>query len=195
MLTGPTRQLIFPIVIVLSLLPLFSGCKYFSKSSDDQLKEANKLAAEADALAAKVTDAYAQASKKEEDLKNEKKDKARIKKLNEEETALYEQAAKDASAAAEKYEAAAKLKVDAKYQEYLKLRAQEMRKSNAYFTAVKETPDARNDPKLKAGSKAYKDKLNEIKTRTDKLKKEVDDTKTQADKLQKENGDKFKAKS
>lgn len=194
MLTGPTRKLIFTIVIVLPLL-LFSGCKYFSKATDDQLKDANKLAAEGDALAAKVTDAYAQASKKEEDLKAEKKDKARIKKLNEEETALYEQAAKDANAAAEKYEAAAKLKVDAKYQEYLKLRAQEMRKSSAYFNAVKETPDARNDPKLKQGSKAYKDRLSEIKTRTDKLKKEVDDTKSQADKLQKENGDKFKAKS
>jgi hypothetical protein len=193
MLTGPTRKIIFSIAIALPLL--ISGCKYFSKASDDQLKEANKLAAEADTMAAKVNDAYAQASKKEDELKNEKKDKARIKKLNEEETALYDQAAKDASAAAEKYESAAKLKVDAKYQDYLKLRAQEMRKSGAYFTALKETPDARTDTKFKPGSKAYKDKLTEIKTRTDKLKKEVDDTKALADKAQKENGDKFKAKS
>lgn len=191
MLTGTTRRLI--VALAVSLLLIAPGCKYFSKAEDNQLKEANKLEGEADQLSTKVEDAYAQATKKEDEIKAEKKDRAKIKKLNEEAVALYDQAATDAKSAAEKYEQASKLKIDEKYKQYLDLRAQLMRKHGAHLAALKETPAARNDATLKG--KPARDKLAEIKTRSEKLKKEVDDLKTQADKMQKENGDKFKAKS
>lgn len=194
MLTTPTRKLFYALAISTALL-LTPGCKYFSRADDGQLKEANKIADEADALAAKVNDAQDQAAKKEDEIKAEKKDKARIKKLNEEASALYDQAAEDARQATDKYEEASKLKIDTKYQEYLKLRTQQMRKQAAYLAALKETPAARLDPKLRPGTKAYKDKMADAKSRADRLKKETDELKEQADKLQKESGDTFKAKS
>jgi hypothetical protein len=193
MLTGSARKLFYALAIAALLVT--PGCKYFSRAGDDQTKEANKLADEADALAAKVNDAQDQAAKKEDDIKAEKKDKARIKKLNEEESALYDQAIADAQQAMDKYDQASKLKIDTKYQEYLKLKTQQMRKHGAYLAALKETPAARLDPKLKPGSKDYKNKLADAKSRADRLKKETDELKEQADKMQKESGDKFKAKS
>ena len=193
MLTGPTRKLAFALMFVMILVA--PGCKYFSRENDDQLKEANEIADEADSLAAKVNDAQSQAAKKEDDIKAEKKDKARIKKLNDEAGTLYDQGSEDAGQAADKYEQASKLKVDEKYQEYLKLRAQQLRKQGAYLAALKEASPARADPKLKPGTKAYRDRIAEAKSRADRLKKETDEFKQQADKIQKENGDKFKAKS
>lgn len=193
MLTGPTRKLFYALAV--AALLLMPGCNYFSRPADDQTKEANKIADEADALAAKATDAQGQAARKDEDIKAEKKDKARIKKLNEEASALYDQAAEDAQQATDKYEQASKLKLDAKYQEYLKLRAQQMRKQAAYLAALKETSSGVIDPKLKPGTKAYKDRINEARSRADRLRKETDELKEQADKMQKENGDAFKAKS
>ena len=184
------------ILAVLLLIPALAapGCKYFaSKESTDQLKEANKLQEEADQLAAKVDDAYNRATQKEDAIKAEKKAKTR-QQLNEEETAIYDQAIADAKSAAEKYEQASKLKVDEKYKQYLDLRAQLMRKSGAHLSALKELPTARNDTS-RQGQRTLRNKQADIKTRSDKLKKEVDDLKTQADKVQKENGDKFKAKS
>ena len=192
-MTCATRKLLY--ALALAALLLSPGCKYFSRASDDQTKEANKLADEADALAAKATDAQSQGAKKEDDLKAEKKDKARIKKLNEEASTLYDQAAEDANQATDKYDQASKLKIDAKYQEYLKLRTQQMRKQAAYLAALKETPTGRLDPKLKPGTKAYKDRMNDAKARADRLKKETDELKEQADKMQNESGDSFKAKS
>src|SRR5918998_1387855 len=114
MLTTPTRKLFYALAMSTALL-LTPGCKYFSRADDGQLKEANKIADEADALAAKVTEAQDEAAKKEDEIKAEKKDKARIKKLNEEASALYDQVAEDASQATEKYDQASKLKIDAKY--------------------------------------------------------------------------------
>lgn len=190
MLNGTTRKLCSAIAI--SLLLITPGCKYFSKATTDQTADANKLQAEADQLAAKVDDAYNQATQKEDAIKAEKKDKAR-KQLNDEESALYDQAIANAKAAADKYDQASKMKIDEKYKQYLDLRAQLMRKEGAHLAALKEMPSARNDTSLKG--KAAKDKQTDIKTRSDKLKKEVDDLKAQADKMQKENGDKFKAKS
>ena len=192
-MTCATRKLFY--ALALAALLLAPGCSYFNRPSDDQTKEANKLADEADALAAKATEAQDQAAKKEGDIKAEKKDKARIKKLNDEASALYDQATEDASQATEKYDQASKLKIDAKYQEYLKLRTQQMRKHTAYFAALKETTGGSLDPKLKPGTKAYKDRMNEAKSRADRLKKEMDELKEQADKMQKENGEAFKAKS
>ena len=192
MLTGTTRRII--IALALSTLLVAPGCKYFSRESEDQLKEANKIQGEADQLAAKVDDAYTQATKKEDDIKAEKRDRAKIKKLNEEEVVLYDQAINDAKSAAEKYDQAGKLKIDEKYKQYLDLRAQLMRKQGAHLAALKEMPTARTDTTLKSTAERNK-KLADIRTRSDKLKKEVDDLKDQADKMQKENGDKFKAKS
>lgn len=188
--TGTTRKLLF--AFALSLFLITPGCKYFSKASTDQLKEANKLQDEADQLAAKVEGAYGQATQKEDAIKAEKKDKAR-KQLNDEESAIYDQAIADAKAAAEKYDQAGKLKIDEKYKQYLDQRAELMRKEGAHLAALKELPSARNDPSLKG--KAARDKQADIKTRSEKLKKEVDESKAKADKMQKENGDKFKAKS
>lgn len=190
MLNRTTRQLFT--ALVLALLITAPGCKYFSKTSTDQTKEANKLQEEADQLATKVDGAYSQATQKEDAIKAEKKDKAR-KQLNDEESAIYDQAVADAKAAAEKYDQAAKMKIDEKYKQYLDLRAQLMRKEGAHLAALKEMPSTRNDASLKG--KTLRDKQADIKTRSEKLKKEVDDLKTQADKMQKENGDKFKAKS
>ena len=181
--------------LALAALLLAPGCSYFNRPSDDQTKEANKLADEADALAAKVNEAQDQAAKKEDDIRAEKKDKARIKKLNEEASALYDQAAEDANQATEKYDQASKLKIDAKYQEYLKLRTQQMRKQAAHAAAMKEASAGSLDPKLKPGTKAYKDRMKDAKARADRLKKETDELKEQADKMQKENGEAFKAKS
>lgn len=193
MLTGPTRKLACALALAMFLVT--PGCKYFSRAEDDQLKEANKIADEADALAGKASDAQSQAAKKEDDIKAEKKDKAKIKKLNDEAGDLYDQGSEDAGKAADKYEEASKLKVDEKYQEYLKLRAQQMRKQGAYLAALKEASPSRVDPKLRPGTKAYRDRIAEAKSRADRLKKETDEFREQADKLQKENGDKFKAKS
>jgi len=192
MLTGTTRRIVVALALV--SLALTPGCKYFSRESEDQLKEANKIQAEADQLAAKVEDAYNQATKKEDDIKAEKRDRAKIKKLNEEEVVLYDQAIGDSKAAAEKYDQASKLKIDEKYKQYLDLRAQLMRKQGAHLAALKEMPTVRNDTTLKSTSERNK-KLTDIRTRSDKLKKEVDDLRAQADKMQKENGDKFKAKT
>jgi hypothetical protein len=190
MLTRKTRRLLY-IVTLIALLQLMPGCKYFSRTEDTQLRDANKLASEADALAVKVDDDYKQAAQKDDEINAAKKDKARIKKASDEQVALYDQASKDAREAADKYEQAAKLKVDAKYQEYLNLRAQQMRKHGAHLAALKDLAAARNDAANKPG-KASRDKLTEAKTRSERLKKEVDELKAQADKLQKENGDKFK---
>ena len=190
MLNSLTRKLFAALVI--SLLLMAPGCKYFSKATSDQTKDANKLQDEADQLAAKVDEAYNQATQKEDAIKAEKKDKAR-KQLNDEEAGIYDQAIANAKAAADKYDQASKLQIDAKYKQYLDLRAQLMRKEGAHLVALKEMPAARNDTTLKG--KAAKDKQTDIKTRSDKLKKEVDDLKAQAEKMQKENGDKFKAKS
>jgi hypothetical protein len=190
MLTRKTRKLLYivPLIAVLQLMP---GCKYFSRTEDTQLRDANKLAGEADALVVKVDDAYKQAAQKDDEINAAKKDKARAKKAGDEQVALYEQASKDARDAADKYEQAAKLKVDAKYQEYLNLRGQQMRKHGAHLAALKDLAAARVEAANKPG-KASRDKLAEAKTRSERLKKEVDDLKAQANKLQKENGDKFK---
>jgi hypothetical protein len=190
MLNGTTRKLVA--AISLSLLLVAPGCKYFSKGTSDQLKEANKLQEEADQLAAKVDEAYNRSTQKEDAIKAEKKAKTR-QQLNDEETAIYEQAIADAKAAADKYDQASKLKVDEKYRQFLDLRAQLMRKEGAHLAALKELPTARKDTSLRG--KTLRDKQADIKTRSDKLKKEVDDLKAQADKMQKENGDKFKAKT
>jgi hypothetical protein len=190
MLTRKTRRLLY-IVPLIALLQLTPGCKYFSRTEDTQLRDANKLAGEADALAVKVDDDYKQAAQKDEEINAAKKDKARIKKASDEQVALYDQAAKDAREAADKYEQAAKLKVDKKYQEYLNLRGQQMRKHGAHLAALKDLAAARLEAANKPG-KASRDKLTEAKTRSERLRKEVDELKAQADKLQKENGDKFK---
>jgi outer membrane murein-binding lipoprotein Lpp len=178
-------------VSLASLFLLIPGCKYFTRSEDPQLKEANKLETEADALSAKVDDAYKQVAQKDEEINAAKKDKARIKKLSDEEVALYDGAAKDARDAADKYEQASKLKVDAKYQEYLNLRGQYMRKHGAHLAALKDLIAARLEVASKP-TKASRDKQTEAKARSERLKKEVDELKAQADKIQKENGDKFK---
>jgi hypothetical protein len=191
MLQVMTRTLLAALVVL--LLMAAPGCKYFSKAAEDQTKEANKLQEEADQLAAKVDGAYNQATQKEDAIKAEKKAKTR-QQLNDEETAIFDQAIADAKSAADKYDQATKLKVDEKYKQYLDLRAQLMRKEGAHLAALKELPTARKDTTVK-GQKTLRDKQADIKTRSDKLKKEVDDLKVQADKMQKENGDKFKAKS
>lgn len=178
---------------MMALVIAAPGCKYLSRASDDQTKEANKLQEEADQLASKVDEAHNQATQKEDAIKAEKKVKTR-QQLNDEESSLYDQAISDAKSAAEKYEQASKLKVDEKYRQYLDLRAQLMRKVGAHLTALKELPTARKDTS-RQGQRTLRDKQADIKTRADKLKKEVDDLKAQADKMQKENGDKFKAKT
>jgi hypothetical protein len=190
MLQVTTRKLLAALVIALLLAA--PGCKYFSKATTDQTKDANKLQEEADQLAAKVDGAYNQATQKEDAIKAEKKAKTR-EQLNNEETAIFDQATADAKAAADKYEQASKLKIDETYKKYLDLRAQLMRKEGAHLAALKELPSARKDTSLKG--KTLRDKQSDIKTRSDKLKKEVDDLKVQAEKMQKENGDKFKAKN
>lgn len=190
MLTRKTRKLLY-IVPLIALMQFAPGCKYFSRTEDTQLRDANKLAGEADALAVKVDDAYKQAAQKDDEINAAKKDKARIKKASDEQVALYDQASKDARDAADKYEQAGKLKVDPKYQEYLNLRAQQMRKHGAHLAALKDLAAARLEAANKPG-KASRDKLTEAKTRSERLRKEVDEAKAQADKLQKENGDKFK---
>lgn len=177
----------------IALLLATPGCKYFSRASEDQTKEANKLQEEADQSAAKVDDAYNQVMQKEEAIKTEKKAKTR-QQLNDEEAAIFDQAIADAKTAADKYEQASKLKVDEKYKQFLDLRAQLMRKQGAHLSAMKELPAARKDTS-RQGQRTLRNKQADIKTRADKLKKEVDDLKAQAEKMQKENGDKFKAKS
>lgn len=190
MLNGTPRNLFTALVLI--LLIAAPGCKYFSKASTDQLAEANKLQDEADQLAAKVDGAYTQATQKEDAIKAEKKPKARDQ-LNDEESAIYDQAIADAKTAAGKYDQAGKLKIDQQYKQYLDQRAELMRKEGAYLAALKELPTARKDASLKG--KTLRDKQADIKTRADKLKKEVDDARAKADKMQKDNGDKFKAKS
>lgn len=190
MLQVTTRKLLA--AFVLAILIAAPGCKYFSKTATDQTKEANKLQEDADQLASKVDEAYNQATQKEDAIKAEKKAKTR-EQLNNEETAIFDQAIADAKAAADKYDQAGKLKIDEKYKQYLELRAQLMRKEGAHLAALKELPSARKDTSLKG--KTLRDKQADIKTRSEKLKKEVDDLKVQAEKMQKENGDKFKAKS
>jgi chromosome segregation ATPase len=186
-----TRNLLA--ALLLALLLAVPGCKYFSKAAADQTADANKLQDEADKLASKVDEAYNQATQKEDAIKAEKKAKSR-QQLNDEETAIFDQAIADAKSAAEKYEQASKLKIDEKYKQYLDLRAQLMRKEGAHLSALKELPTARKDTS-RQGQKTLRDKQADIKTRSDKLKKEVDDLRAQADKMQKENGDKFKAKT
>jgi hypothetical protein len=139
-----------------------------------------------------VDDAYKQAAQKDDEINGAaKKDKARIKKLSDEQVTLYDQATTDARDAADKYDQASKLKVDSKYVEYLNVRAQYMRKHGAHLAALKDLAAARLEAFNKPG-KASRDKQTEAKKRADRLKKEVDELKAQADKLQKENGDKFK---
>lgn len=190
MLTPKSRKMlyIFPLVLLFLFTP---GCKYFTRTEDTQLKEANKLADEADALATKVEDSYKQAAQKDDEINAAKKDKARVKKLADEQVTLYDQAATDARQAADKYDQAAKFKVDAKYQEYLNVRAQYMRKHGAHLAALKDLAAARVEAVNKPG-RASNNKQAEAKTRAERLRKEVDELKAQADKLQKENGDKFK---
>lgn len=190
MLQVTTRRLLS--VVALAMLIATPGCKYFSKATTDQMKEANKLQEDADQLATKVDEAYNQATQKEDAIKAEKKAKTR-EQLNNEEAAIFDQAIADAKAAADKYDQAGKLKIDEKYKQYLELRAQLMRKEGAHLAALKELPSARKDTSLKG--KTLRDKQADIKTRSDKLRKEVDDLKVQAEKMQKENGDKFKAKT
>ncbi|HEX8139868.1 MAG TPA: hypothetical protein VF544_20075 [Pyrinomonadaceae bacterium] len=191
MLNRKSSRLLYwlPLVVLLLLAP---GCKYFTKADDPQLKEANKLEGEADALAAKVEDVYKEAAQKDEEINAARKERARAKKLGDEQVALYDEAAKNAREAADKYEQASKLKVDAKYQEYLNVRAQYMRKHGAHIAALKDLIAARQDATTRPG-KAARDKQTEVKSRSERLKKEVDELKAQAEKLQKENGDKFKA--
>lgn len=189
MLNPKTLKLLY-ILPLIALLLLTPGCKYFTRADDPVLKEANKLEGEADALSAKVEDSYKQVAQKDEEINAAKKDKARIKKLSDEETELYDQATKDARDAADKYEQASKLKVDAKYQEYLNLRGQYMRKHGAHIAALKELVVARLEAKP---GKAARDKQAETKSRSERLKKEMDELKAQIEKIQKENGDKFKA--
>jgi chromosome segregation ATPase len=191
MLYSTTRKIVA--ALMLALLIAAPGCKYLSRTSDDQTGEANKLQQEADQLASKVEEAHNQTMQKEDAIKAEKKAKTR-QQLNDEEAAIYDQAISDAKAAAEKYEQAGKLKVDEKYKQYLDLRAQLMRKVGAHLTALKELPNARKDTS-RQGQRTLRDKQADIKIRADKLKKEVDDLKAQAEKMQKENGDKFKAKN
>ncbi|MBD0369520.1 MAG: hypothetical protein ICV60_01595 [Pyrinomonadaceae bacterium] len=191
MLYSTTQKLLY--ALILALLLAAPGCKYLIKAEPDQTQDANKLQAEADQLATKVDEAYNQATQKEDAIKAEKKSKTR-QQLNDEETAIFDQAIADAKAAADKYDQASKLKIDEKYKQYLDLRAQLMRKEGAHLSALKELPTARKDTS-RQGQKTLRDKQADIKTRSDKLKKEVDDLKAQAEKLQKENGDKFKAKS
>jgi hypothetical protein len=186
-----TRKLLA--ALALALLVAVPGCKYFSKTATDDTREANRLQGEADQLAAKVEEAYNQATQKEDAIKAEKKAKMR-QQLNDEEAAIFDQAMGDAKTAAEKYDQASKLKVDEAYKKYLDLRAQLMRKEGAHLAALKELPTARKDTS-RQGQRTLRDKQADIKTRSDKLKKEVDDLKAQADKMQKENGDKFKVKN
>jgi outer membrane murein-binding lipoprotein Lpp len=190
MLTQKSLRLFYLLALVLVLVA--PGCKYFQRAEDPQLKDANKLASEADTLNKKVDDTYKEAAGKGEEVVAAKKDKARARKLSEEEVALYDQAAKDAREAAEKYEQASKLKVDAKYQEYLNLMGQYMRKHGAHLAALKDLVAARLEATNKPG-RASRDKQTEAKTRSERLKKEMDEIKAQADKIEKENGDKFKA--
>jgi len=189
----PTQKIrklayILPLIVLFLLTP---GCKYFTKTEDTQLKDANKLANEADALATKVDDSYREAAQKDDEINAAKKDKARIKKLSDEQVTLYDQATTDARESADKYDQASKLKVDAKYVEYLNVRAQYMRKHGAHLAGLKDLAAARLEAANKPG-KASRDKQTEAKKRAERLKKEVDDLKAQADKLQKEIGDKFK---
>src|SRR3954464_985910 len=104
-----TRKLLA--ALMLAMLVAVPGCKYFSKAAVDQTADANKIQTEADQMASKVDEAYNQATQKEDAIKAEKKAKSR-QQLNDEETAIFDQAIADAKAAADKYDQASKLKID-----------------------------------------------------------------------------------
>lgn len=189
----PSSSLRIAALLTVALI-LTPACKYFRRGDDVDLRQANELAEEAGGLASDVRKATEEAAGKEEQIRAERRDAARLKKLNEELISIYDRAIDAARKASEKYEEAAKLKIDSKYLEYLRLRGQEMRKHGAYLAALKEGPAARIDPKTR-GRRAQREKASDLKTRAERLKKEVEELKAEADRIEKESGEKFKAKS
>ncbi len=159
---------------------------------DGQLDEANKLVNEGNALLGKNNEALAKASPlftellgdnltKVEDFDKYKADnKAKFDEL----VKLGEQTEKGWNDAAAKFEDAAKLKVDDKFKEYLKLGAQEFRKRS-------EIDKAENGLVKAFLAESDGEKINtlvgDFNKKSAEMKKEADDFRAKAEKLAKDN--------
>jgi hypothetical protein len=98
--------------------------------------------------------------------------------------AAYDKARAKCNEAANKYEEASKLKINAKFKEYLTLKAKEYKTRAELMETAKGTPQALIDS---SGPSMFIAKAKENDAKVSKLVKEADDLGAQAEKVHKEN--------
>jgi uncharacterized protein YlxW (UPF0749 family) len=175
--------------LYLSIFVLFacavSGCR---ASAGDQTEEANKLVDEMNAIKQKAAALTQQANAKGDELeqKDVEKEGEQIKALAVDQVSLYKQAAATYREAADKAEAASKLKTDAWFKDYLALNARHLRKIAEVLDVGREEAEAWVNEKALDD---IADKRAQTEERAAKLSKEVDELSQQIQKSEEEHKD------
>ncbi len=158
-------------------------------SSDDTGKanelvaEANKFVTEANKAASDATSKGGEYDKKVDNVKNDDDLKA-ARDFGKEMTKLYTSMEENFKKASEKFDEASKLKVNEKFKEYLETKAKEMKNRSETATEMKKIPKALDDA---ANEKAYRDALQDLVPKIQKMTKESQEIGDKADKIVKDN--------
>lgn len=172
--------------IIAIIAVIFSG---LACSGDDVAKanelvdEANKFLTEANKSVEKMDargkefDAKVDSVKSDDDLKA-------VREMGKEMLAIYTSMQENFQKSGEKFAEAAKLSVDAKFKEYLDIKAQEMKKRSEMSGELKAIPKALDEAQ---NEKAYKETAAKIVAKVKQMNKEAGDLSDKADKIQKDN--------
>jgi hypothetical protein len=163
----------------------------------DDTGKANKLVGEGNAAIQTANQAGQEAGTKytalfsQANLKGFPANRDRLKDDAKQVSDLLDKSSAGFREAAEKFEEAAKLKVDDKFKEYLSVKAQAYRKHAEKNEAAKDSLKAVSDESVEDTSDLAK-RINDAGERVTKLLKEAKDLEEKGDKIQQENKDKFK---
>lgn len=106
---------------------------------------------------------------------------------------LLDKAAASFDRAADKFAQASKLNVDAKFKQYLDLKARSSRLRAEHYRIVRERPQSLLDASIRDGDTLVS-KLNENEARAQKIAAESEKLEADAEKIRQENTDMFEAK-
>jgi hypothetical protein len=156
--------------------------------ANELVAEANKFLTEANNSAEKVKTKGAEFDQKVNAIKNDTGLKE-ARDFGKELFPLYDSMKENFQKAGEKFEAASKLPVNAKFKEYLETKAQEMKKRSEYSGELRAVPQALIDSE---GEKAYREAVGKISEKVKKMIGEAQQLGDKADKIQKDNPDVMK---
>jgi hypothetical protein len=170
----------------------------FALACTDETGKANKLVDEGNKLVDEANKLWADANGKQEKMKsavdqissdNTEADLEKARSIAKEVIDAYDKAKNKCTEAAKKYEEGSGFKINEKFKEYLKLKADEFKKRAEMSESAKGVAQALISSENKND---YTKKSAESDEKTEKLRKEAQDLADKANTIQKENKDIFK---